>query len=76
MKKVILSLLLTALLLPFGLKLTGIYPGKDSGSKATVEHVHGWAQWEKPVQCGRAYIQFHSCTNCGFSEFRAVSSIN
>lgn len=44
--------------------------------KGTVHH-HEWSEWAAPAKIdgdrpSRSYIQFHTCTNCGFSEFRFI----
>lgn len=40
-------------------------------------HNHQWGEWQRPVlgPDQKTWIQFRSCTNCGYGEFRRVEEI-
>lgn len=73
-------LIVVAALVLFSLWMAGFSYGK--GHPLALErgpvHQHQWGEWAQPIKLegdnrvSRSYIQFHTCTNCGLSEYRFI----
>lgn len=75
-----LALIAVAAMVLFSLWMAGFSYGK--GHPTALErgavHRHEWGAWAQPSKLdgdnrpSKSYIQFHTCTNCGLSEYRFI----